>query len=219
VETKGDVEALKQRLGPLLIAKVKARCIGPQPGPGEGAAEVWKILEAPLRVAWTPPAKADPLALAEAFTARYATKLEELTGRCDVAAKAAASLSQGLKTLRSSRELIELAGELQAQVQELRSVAQDCAHPGPDKVKWASDAAELVHEAQETANLVQRLTKGIGELDASLSSVATSLREWVDAPVDKRAEGAESMGMRVRAAHAVTVAMHKDFLKLVFANS
>lgn len=218
VETKGDLEALKQRLGPLLIAKLTARCIGPRAKPGSGA-EVWKIVEAPLRVAWTPPSSADPFALAEAFTARYATKLEELTGRCDTAAKAAASLSQGLKTLKSSRELLELAGKLQAQVQELRSVAQDCAHPSPDKAKWASDAADLAREAHETLSLVERLMKGIGTLDAALSSVATSLRDWIDAPVDERAERAESMGARVRAAHEVALAMHEDFLTLVFANS
>jgi hypothetical protein len=217
VETRGEPRALAERLGPIVLAKLKARGIRPPERLREPAAKAWNAVKTPLKLAWRPPAKADPAKLAEAFADRYSARLETLTKEGAAAAHAAATLAEGLRAAGATKELLAAATELQVHVQQLRSAATSCVHPEGDRTRWLADVANLAREATEMVDLAQRLGTGLRGLHEQADALAASLREWVDAPPRERAARAESMAVRVRAARDAAIAMHEDFLGLIFA--
>lgn len=219
VVSGGDAAALAAALGPLVMAKLKARGLQPPAKFREPAAKVWNVLKAPLRVAWVPEAGADPIAIAAAFAQRYSVHLDTLTDHCDAAAKATTALAHGLKTLGTSGELIQLTEQIQAHVRQMHAVATDCAHPNGDAARWASQSVDLARDATEGFDLLKRLSTGLRDMGTKCRALVESLREWADAPEAERAARAPAMAARVRAARDVVISMHEDFLSLVFPSN
>jgi hypothetical protein len=214
VRSGGDLGAVAEAVGPLVMAKLRARVPMPQRA-REPVAKAWKVVKTPLAVAWSP-AGIEPGAIAQEFLERYGAQIETLTGTATAAAAKAKTLVRSLKSLAASKELLEAANDLREQIGELNTIVANCTHPEEDRASWAARAEELLRESVqliEDVRTIRQLTTDLGE---RLEHLANALQEWADAPPATRASQAESMAARVRAVADAAADMHEQFLGALF---
>jgi hypothetical protein len=214
IETRGDVRAIAERLGPLAVAKLRGRMRLPDRA-RQPVAAAWRTLEAPLSVMWNPPSDASAEEIASAFLERYGARMNELTGGVSKAAAAARALGETLRSASSAKELIETTTTLRTAAEELRSAATSCSHPETEGAAWPSHAQELAREALDAVESVRSLQTQAKEAAERFKALARALTEWVDAPPATRASQAEGMAARVRAAADAAAGMHTELLRAV----
>lgn len=209
--SRGEPRALVERLGPVLVRKVKVGRIH-APAAGENA---WRFLRIPLKAAWTPPRTADPQKIAIAFLDRYAARLDELTEAGARAGSAAASLAHALRALGGSKDMVKLVEDIRSSVARVQAAAAGCGHAGADRLRWAEDAAHLARTSADAADQVRRLRDSVAGMAKVADDLAASLRRWAEAPPAARAATAASMAARFRAAGDAARAMREEFAQFV----
>lgn len=218
VRSHGDPKSLAEQLGPIAIARLKARGVSVPQRVREPAAQAWKILQVPLKMAWRPPAKPTPQKLAQAFLDNYGARLATLSTDAKAVDKAVGTLAECLRSVGATKDLLGLAQSLQSEVKKLEAVATSCTHAHHDAGKWATDCAQLTRESAQTLQMVRSLGERLNAMGDQLDELAGSVREWVEAKPIDRAKRAEAMAVRMKAASDVVASMREDFLAAVFGN-
>jgi hypothetical protein len=216
VTTRGDLKSMVQQLGPLALAKLRARVHVPDRFRG-GANRAWKILEVPLKQSWSPQ---NPEALAQEFFGRYGAKVETLTGEATRAAVAAKAVATTLKAFAGTKDLVKAAAQLSAQADRLEASVSRCIHhERAERAAWLGTSGSITHEGIQTVESVRAMTARAKEYAQHIESIARSLDDWTKASVGERAATAPAMAEYVRAAAQAAAEMQEKFLDALFARA
>jgi hypothetical protein len=206
IETRGDIRQLAERLGPSVLEKLRARS---REAGRDRTSRALELLGKPLAAAWSAPIGLSAEQVAQQFFERYGARLEGLTGDGTSAATAAKTASEAMQGVAASKDLLEAASNLNAQVDELNAAGAACAHPEGGE-SWGDRTKALAREGMDSAETVRNLRTTAQNLRERCEAMAKALREWSEAPAVERATKAESMAVRWRAAATVVADMREQ---------
>lgn len=206
IETRGDVLGLAERLGPVVLERLRARSRQAAP---ERVNKAMDKLDKPLATAWAISQGESAEQVALQFLERYGTRLEELTGSVTKAVAAARAAGATMRGVASSKSLLDVATELDSQVQEMKAAAAACAHP-EGAGSWGDRTTALAREGFDTAEAARNLQRTAQDFRRRCEAITTAFQEWSEAPAGERAAKAGSMATRLRAAHAVVAEMREQ---------
>ena len=205
IETRGDVRGLAERLGPVVLERLRAR--SRQAAPAR-VAKAMEKLGKPLATAWATSAGESAEQVALQFLEQYGTRLEELTGSVTKAVAAAKAAGAAMRSVAASKDLLDVATDLSSQVQEMKAAAAACAHP-EGSGSWGDRTEALAREGFDSAEAARNLQKTAQDFRRRCEAITNALREWSEAPAGERATKAGSMAARLRAAGAVAADMRE----------
>ena len=205
IETRGDLGGLAERLGPVVLERLRAR--SRQAAPAR-VAKAMEQLGKPLANAWATSIGESAEQVALQFLERFGTRLEELTGSVTKAVAAAKAAGATMRGVAASKDLLDAAKDLDSQVQEMKAAADACAHP-EGAGSWGDRTKALAREGFDSVETARSLQTTAQDFRERCEAITNALREWSEAPVGERATKAGSMAARLRAASAVAADMRQ----------
>jgi hypothetical protein len=212
----GDLGAIAQKIGPIALAKLRARRSSVPEASRRPTEDLMRLIETPLQMSWAAPADLSAEELARVFLEKYSARLAELSGHVSRAAAAARGLAQVMRSVSEAKDLVEVIATVRQEMQQLGAAASACAHPDDDRARWGVDAEQLLHEAVDTVEALRSIQSKARALGERATQIANAFSAWVDAPDHVKAGQAESMATQVHAAAKTVSSMREEFLGALF---